>query len=51
MVSMDAVVCGELVVHVNRAALMQYACHPLRQPANLLTDLATSVLEAGLVLV
>ena len=45
---MDAVVHGELMV--NRAALMQYACHPepSRPP---LADLAISVLEAGLVLV
>ena len=53
MVSIDAVVHGELVV--NRADLMQYACHP-EQPlrplsTNLLADLAISVLEAGLVLV
>ena len=51
MVSMDAVVHGELVLY--RTALMQYACHP---ESNLrghlaLADLTISVLEAGLVLV
>ena len=50
IVSIDAVVCGELVVHC--AALMQNACHPesnlcQRQSSNLLAVHFYSILEAG----